>query len=150
MLIAFSWSLVLILAAGFSLFVWLLHASVLWLLAGGAAMAPTLSSAPVIPVLSQWWAVWLPAEWVGAAQATATAVWPWIQSAAGALPALASWLTPLAWVVWGGGMVLLLGAGVLVHVLSRAVGRHVPSGAGKPAWQSAISQVFSHYASRKH
>jgi len=122
MLVATTWSLVVVLVALFSLGLWLLHAFSVWSLSSAGALAgasPTLASSG----LPDWLAVWVPAEWLDMLRSGIEALGPWVSAALAALPALAQWLTPLAWLVWGLGVLVLLAGGGVVHLLARMAGR---------------------------
>lgn len=116
MLLAMTWFVVLVLASIYSAGVWLLHAIAVWSLSGVGALA---GSSPAVgaPSVPAWAGVWLPAEWLAVAQAGGEAAMPWIEAALAALPSLAQWLTPMAWALWAVGLLLLLVAGGLVHLL---------------------------------
>jgi hypothetical protein len=50
-------------------------------------------------------------------KATSASVLPWVESALNALPSVGSWLSPLAWTVWGVGFVILAVGAALLHAL---------------------------------
>ncbi len=112
MLFLAVWAVVLVLLA-----VW---SSVVW--AGQALLAGTLAHAGAIGAGGSWQlpealTQWLPvvmAEWLISTLETLT---PQLQSLAGWLPSLAGGVTFLSWVVWSLGALLLLGGGLLAHVM---------------------------------
>lgn len=120
MVYVISWGFVLLLLALWSTGVWALHAVAQWSFASMGALAGQSSSTQSLPVPA-WLEVWTPAGLVQDVQSAAAAVLPWVESAVSALPSLAGWLTPLAWVVWGIGFVLLaLGAAALHALIAMA------------------------------
>lgn len=129
MFYAMLWFLVLALLALWSACVWVLHGLAVWSLTGVGAMvgqSPQLERLPV----PQWIAIWLPPDLVPAVQASAAAVLPWLEAALSALPSLAGWLAPLAWVVWGLGFLVLALCGLALHA--------VIAMARRPAVQAAV------------
>lgn len=110
MVFVVGWVLVLLLLAVWSGVVW----------AGQALLAGTLSHVGAAGA-GEWrvpdalsggvpapWAEWL----AGAFETVA----PLLQGLVGLLPAVAGGITVLAWVTWGLGAALLIGAGVALHV----------------------------------
>lgn len=73
-----------------------------------------------IPV---WLAAWLPMDAVTALKTWLTALGPWIEQTLGLAPALAGWLVPLLWMVWGLGALVLALFGVAGSVLVAALRR---------------------------
>lgn len=90
-----------------------------------------------------WLADWLPMAAVTALKSWLTewiaAIGPWLDIAAASWPAvLGEWLVPLLWLLWGAGAVFLLGAGLIGHLLVRAIrGSGRPHGTPGPAQGSA-------------
>jgi hypothetical protein len=108
--IVLGWVLVLLLLAVWSALVW----------SGQALLSATLQHAGSLGSgdwsLPAAWAAWLPvpvAEWLAATLEDLT---PQLQALAGALPWLSGGVGVLAWVLWALGALLLVGAGVAVHV----------------------------------
>ena len=123
MLYAISWFLILALLAIWSVGVWGLHSIAAWSMHGIGAMVGQSSQMEVLPIPG-WVGLWFPADLVLAFKTGAAAVLPWVESLLSTLPALADWLAPVAWIIWGIGFVLLaLGALTLHAVVSMTYGR---------------------------
>jgi hypothetical protein len=116
MLVSISWFLVLAVIAAWSAGVWALHVLVVWSLSGAGALAGPSQKLEIL-ALPPWIEVWLPAEGWLAFQSAVKAFLPWVESALTALPQAVAWLSPLAWLVWGIGFLILLGGGAVVHGL---------------------------------
>lgn len=114
MFFALTWFLALTLLAIWSVTVWVLHALVLWSLTQVGALADQPQQMEALP---EWVTIWLPPDWMVAFKAITAAVLPVVDSAFSLLPSAANWLTPLAWVSWGMGLVILLGGGLAVTAL---------------------------------
>ena len=114
MLIAMTWILAVTLLAIWSVAVWVLHA----LVHGSLTHVGALVDQPQhLEALPEWIAVWLPPDWVLTFKAITAAVLPVVESAFSVLPSAAHWLTPLAWVSWGLGLVIVVGGGLAVTAL---------------------------------
>jgi hypothetical protein len=89
----------------------------------GSALQQAAPSAQQLPAdLPGWLAGWVdPAGWAGVVHATQQAL-QLVQSTLPAVGTATGWLEPLAWIVWGIGMVALLMVAVGSHWL---VGRRV-------------------------
>lgn len=112
MLYSVLWIVMLVLLAIWSTGVYVLHSLLVWSMASVgslAGQAPQLDSVTV----PGWLAVWLPPEWLPAFKATASSLLPWLESALSVLPSAATWLSPLAWLVWAIGL-LILAAGAAI------------------------------------
>ena len=110
----------MLLLALWSTCVWALHVIAQWSFASMGTLAGQSSPTQSLPVPA-WLEMWIPAGLMLDIKSTAAAVSPWIESAMSALPSLAGWLTPLAWMVWGVGFVLLaLGAAALHALIAMA------------------------------
>jgi len=92
--------IVLVLLAIWSTAVWVLHFVLAWSMTGAGALAGQM----------QRLGVWLPPEWWLTFKAIAADLLPWLESLLSLLPGAAAWLSPLAWVVWGAGLLVLLAA----------------------------------------
>jgi len=114
MFFALTWFLALTLLTIWSVTVWVLHALVLWSLTQVGALADQPQQMKALP---EWVTIWLPPDWMVAFKAITAAVLPVVDSALSVLPSAANWLTPLAWVSWGIGLVILLGGGLAVTAL---------------------------------
>lgn len=120
MLYAISWFLVLALLATWSTSVWLLHAVAVWSLTGvGAGVGAMVGQSPKLDRLPipGWAALWFPADLILIVKTSAAALLPWVESALSALPSVAGWLAPLAWVVWGAGFLVLAIGALALHAL---------------------------------
>ncbi|MES2942082.1 MAG: hypothetical protein V4772_04335, partial [Pseudomonadota bacterium] len=61
-------------------------------------------------------------------KASFAALLPWLESILSALPSLAGWLAPLAWIVWALGFLLLAICALALHALiSMARRKAVPA-----------------------
>ena len=114
------WTLTAVCAAGWSLLCWALHQ----LLTGPDWQA--LGKGAWLDWLTQWripagLADWLPLGAIGELQAWLTTLGPWVESALSQAPGLLGWLTPLVWVGWVLGMLLLTMLGVAGSVLVLAI-----------------------------
>ncbi len=116
MLVSISWFLVLAVIAAWSAGVWALHFLVVWSLSGAGALAEPSQKLETL-ALPPWIEVWLPADGLLAVQSAVKVFLPWVESALAALPQAVAWLSPLAWLVWGFGFLILLGGGAVVHGL---------------------------------
>lgn len=131
---ALLWAVAALLATGWSLLVWAAVSLTGWVLGAVPAGSTTgladavrqLTLPPVPEVL----APWFDTGWWTAMQTLIADMlaWlgPWLPSAA----TLMGWLTPLAWIVWGLGLLTLLSLTGLTHWLLRRFGsRPTPPGA---------------------
>ncbi len=96
-----------VLLAIWSTSVWILHSLLVWSMSGAGVLAGQTHRLESVAVPA-WLAPWVPPEWLLTFKAAATGLLPWLESALSALPSAATWLAPLAWVVWAIGLVLLL------------------------------------------
>jgi len=101
--------IVLVLLAIWSTAVWVLHFVLAWSMTGAGALAGQMQRLETL-VLPDWLGVWLPPEWWLTFKAIAADLLPWLESLLSLLPGAAAWLSPLAWVVWGAGLLVLLAA----------------------------------------
>jgi hypothetical protein len=115
MLIALVWFVVLAALAAWSMCVWLLHSIALWSATGAGSLVARSKQIDGL-ALPNWVSVWVPPDLMLALKSTVSTVLPFAESAIGTLPAVAAWLSPLAWIVWGFGALLLMAIGALVHV----------------------------------
>lgn len=116
MLYAIAWFAVLLLVGLWSLTAWALHGIAAWVV----AQAGSVTSGGMGwegPVLPDWLAVWMPAEWLQAVGSMVSSLAPFVESALQAAPSLTGVLTVAAWVIWALGSSLLLLLGVGVHLL---------------------------------
>ena len=77
--------------------------------------------------MPEWLTAGLPAGVVEAWLAWAQSFLPWLQSLLLQAPALVGWLSPVIWIGWGLGALLLLLAGIALNVVIRLfAGRRTP------------------------
>jgi len=121
MWIALGWVLVLLLLAGWSALVWTGSALLTALLAHAGTLGAGDWSLPepLAGILPTW-----AAEWLAATLENWT---PQLQSLGGLLPSLSGGVTVLAWGVWLVGAVMLLVAGLAVHVAIALCRKAMPS-----------------------
>ncbi len=106
MLYTVFWIVVSMLLAIWSTGVWVLHSLLVWSMAGAGALAGQAQRLDDVTVPG-WLALWLSPEWMLALKAAASTLLPWLESALSLLPSAASWLSPLAWLVWAIGLLVL-------------------------------------------
>lgn len=134
---AISWLIVFFLLAMWTLLAWATHAAVQWVagLSGaqvGAATGGVTEAAKQMGALRlpEWLTVWLPAGVLEPWADMAASLMPWITSMLGQAPALVAWLSPVVWVAWAIGAILLLALGAGLSLLVRIMkGRTL----GRPA-----------------
>lgn len=118
MLYTVSWFFALVLLAVWSACIWIAHSLASWSLTGIGSMVGHTQQIDRLP-MPDWIAAWIPPDLAFALKASAANVLPWVESALNALPSVGSWLSPLAWTVWGiGSVVLAVGAAVLHALIS--------------------------------
>lgn len=113
---ALVWMLTGLCAAVWSLLVWATHALVTgpdWQALGDGAWMDWLTRWRV----PAWLGDWLPLGAIGELQAWLTMLGPWVESLLTHAPGVLSWLTPLLWVGWALGMLVLVLLGVAGSVL---------------------------------
>lgn len=116
MLYIVSWFFVLTLLAIWSACIWIAHSLASWSLTGIGSVVGQTQQMDRLPI-PDWIAAWIPPDLVLALKATSAGVLPWVESALNALPSVGSWLSPLAWTVWGVGFVILAVGAALLHAL---------------------------------
>jgi hypothetical protein len=116
MLYIVSWFFVLTLLAIWSACIWIAHSLASWSLTGIGSVVGQTQQIDRLPI-PDWIAAWIPPDLVLALKATSAGVLPWVESALNALPSVGSWLSPLAWTVWGVGLVILAVGAALLHAL---------------------------------
>jgi hypothetical protein len=122
---AISWFLVFALLAIWSLGVWMFHVFAAWSITGVGALADHSQTIEQV-VLPGWAALWAPSELLLVMKASAEAVLPWISAALSALPNAVGWLSPLSWLLWSFGFVVLLAGGLALHALIAMARRQAP------------------------
>ena len=115
MLLAIAWFVVLALLAFWSMCVWLLHSIAVWSTTGAGSLVAQSKQIDSL-ALPNWVGVWVPPELMLALKSSVSTALPFVESALGALPAATAWLSPLAWIVWGFGALLLIAVGAVIHV----------------------------------
>jgi len=106
MLYSVLWIVMLVLLAIWSTGIWVLHSLLVWSMSGAGALAGQAQRLDSVN-LPDWLALWLPPEWVLALTDAASSLLPWLESALSVLPSAATWLSPLAWLVWAIGLLIL-------------------------------------------
>lgn len=122
MFLAISWLLMLMLLAVWSVSVWMLHAFMAWTMNSAgtlAGMSPSFENLALPTSFMQW----IPTDLMLVFESTATMVWPFIEYGVSTLPSIAGWLAPLAWSIWGIGLLTLLAIGAVLHVVIFATQR---------------------------
>ncbi len=115
MFLAIAWFAVLTLLSAWSTCVWLLHSVTVWSMTGAGSLAAQSKQIDSL-ALPSWIGVWVPPDMMLALKASVSTLLPVVESALGALPAATTWLTPLAWTLWGIGALLLVAVGAVMHV----------------------------------
>lgn len=122
MLYSTLWIVMLVLLAIWSTGVWVLHSLLVWSISGVGALAGQAQQADSV-TLPGWLLVWLPPEWMPALEATASSLLPWLESVLSMLPGVANWLSPLAWLVWALGLLMLAAVAAIGQALIWTTGR---------------------------
>lgn len=125
MFLAIAWFVVLALLAAWSTCVWLLHSITVWSMTGAGSLAAQSKQIDSL-ALPSWIGVWVPPDMMLALKASVSTLLPLVESAMGALPAATAWLTPLAWISWGIGALLLMAVGAVMHVVMSIVRKRAP------------------------
>jgi hypothetical protein len=114
------WGVVGLLVALWSAVCWAVHA----LLSGGVgAIGDAGVPWPEQWHIPLWLADWLPMAAITTLKTLLTVWGPWLAEQLAALPGLLAWLTPLLWLVWGLGTLMLAGCGLVGSVAVAAVRR---------------------------
>lgn len=127
-MIAAIWVAVAVLAALWTGLAALLAQLTDWLsaaMASGAA-GSALDQIGQWPVPA-WLAPWVDPAWVETMQASALEWLQWLSAAMPAIGGLMGWISPLVWLLWGLGLVVLLCVGGGLHFLARRFDRVVPA-----------------------
>jgi len=74
-----------------------------------------------------WLAPWVDPAWVETMQASVLEWLQWLSAAMPAIGGLMGWISPLVWLLWGLGLVVLLCVGGGLHFLARRFDRVVPA-----------------------
>ncbi len=127
-MIAAIWVVVVVLAAFWTGLAALLAQLTDWLsaaMASGAA-GSALDQIGQWPVPA-WLAPWVDPAWVETMQASVLEWLQWLSAAMPAIGGLMGWISPLVWLLWGLGLVVLLCVGGGLHFLARRFDRVVPA-----------------------
>ena len=128
MLYAFTWTIVFMLLALWSLAAWALHAAGTWTATNAGAVTGAASSVELR--LPDWLAPWVPPEIAQSFTSLLSGLGPLVDNLLQAAPALASGLTVATWVIWGIGSVLLVALGAGAHLLIAVWQRRGGGGGG--------------------
>ena len=128
MLYAFTWTIVSMLLALWSLAAWALHAAGTWTATNAGALTGAASSVELR--LPDWLAPWVPPEIAQSVSQMLAGLGPVVDGLLQAAPALAGGVTVATWVVWGIGSVLLVLLGAGLHLLIALWRRRSSSGFG--------------------
>ncbi len=123
-MIAAIWVVVAVLAAFWTGLAALLAQLTDWLsaaMASGAA-GSALDQIGQWPVPA-WLAPWVDPAWVETMQASVLEWLQWLSAAMPAIGGLMGWISPLVWLLWGLGLVVLLCVGGGLHFLARRFDR---------------------------
>lgn len=126
-MIAAIWVVVAVLAAFWTGLAALLAQLTDWLsaaMASGAA-GSALDQIGQWPVPA-WLAPWVDPAWVETMQASVLEWLQWLSAVMPAIGGLMGWISPLVWLLWGLGLVVLLCVGGGLHFLARRFDRVVP------------------------
>lgn len=138
MLYVLMWAMFGLLFIFWTAAAWSLHLAAQWFagLAPAKLEAATTAAGDAarqaVPMLGlpEWLTAGLPTGLVEAWLAWAQSFLPWLQSLLLQAPALVEWLSPVIWIGWGLGALLLLLAGIALHVVMRIfAGRRSPPAA---------------------
>lgn len=127
-MIAAIWVVVVVLAALWTGLAALLAQLTDWLsaaMASGAA-GSALDQIGQWPVPA-WLAPWVDPAWVETMQASVLEWLQWLSAVMPAIGGLMGWISPLVWLLWGLGLVVLLCVGGGLHFLARRFDRVVPA-----------------------
>ena len=127
-MIAAIWVVVAVLAAFWTGLAALLAQLTDWLsaaMASGAA-GSALDQIGQWPVPA-WLAPWVDPAWVETMQASVLEWLQWLSAVMPAIGGLMGWISPLVWLLWGLGLVVLLCVGGGLHFLARRFDRVVPA-----------------------
>lgn len=116
MLYSVLWIVTLVFLGIWSTGVWMLHGLLVWSLSGAGALADQAQQLGSVN-LPAWLVPWLPPEWAQLLQDLAASLLPALESALAMLPSAAGWLSPLAWLVWALGLLILLAAAAFGQTL---------------------------------
>jgi len=116
MLYSVLWTVLLVLLALWSTGVWMLHGLLVWSISGAGALAGETQRLESV-AMPGWLSAWLPTEWLLTFKTILASLLPWLESVLAMLPSAVSWLSPLAWVVWAIGLIVLASGAAIGHAL---------------------------------
>lgn len=127
MLYLLMWAMIGLLFIFWTVVAWGLHLAAQWFAGLEPAQLESATTAAgdaarqAIPLLGlpEGLTAGLPAGMVEAWQALVQSFLPWLQSLLQHVPGLVSWLSPAIWIGWALGALLLLFAGIALHVVIR-------------------------------
>jgi hypothetical protein len=127
MLFALVWVMIGLLMVFWTAAAWGSHLAAQWLAGLVPAKLETATTAAgdaarqadSLLGLPEWLTAGLPAGVLEAWLAAAQSFLPWLESLLLQAPALVGWLSPVIWIGWGLGTLLLLLAGIALHVAVR-------------------------------
>ena len=122
MLYSVLWAVLLVLLAIWSAGVWMLHALLVWSISGAGVLAGQAQRLESVAV-PDWLSAWLPPEWLLTFKTALSSLLPWFESGLAMLPSAAGWLSPLAWVMWAIGLLVLASVAAVGHELIWATHR---------------------------
>ena len=127
-MIAAIWVVVAVLAAFWTGLAALLAQLTDWL---SAAMASGAAGSALDQIgqwpMPAWLAPWVDPAWVETMQASVLEWLQWLSAAMPAIGGLMGWISPLVWLLWGLGLVVVLCVGGGLHFLARRFDRVVPA-----------------------
>ena len=127
-MIAAIWVVVAVLAAFWTGLAALLAQLTDWL---SAAMASGAAGSALDQIgqwpMPAWLAPWVDPAWVETMQASVLEWLQWLSAVMPAIGGLMGWISPLVWLLWGLGLVVLLCVGGGLHFLARRFDRVVPA-----------------------
>lgn len=135
MLYVLIWAMFGLLFVFWTAAAWGLHLAAQWFAGlapaklGAATTAAGDAARQAVPLLGlpEWLTAGLPAGLVEAWLAWAQSFLPWLEWLQQQVPALVGWLSPAIWIGWGLGALVLLLAGIALHVVIRLfAGRGTP------------------------
>lgn len=119
-MVAVVWVGVVVLLVLWSLGAWAVHGLAVWSLSHAETVASGVGSAQ-LGDLPPWLRMGLPVEWLTSLHAWVQAGVPAVEGLLGWVGSLASALSMVVWGLWSVGAVLLVGVGVVAHVVLRRV-----------------------------
>jgi hypothetical protein len=119
------WSVIGMLAAAWSLAAWAVHSLIAWIGDHGAGMDNWYEAIDRF-TLPFWLEPWFSSETLALLKTLLVHIGPLLEKAVAAIPALLDWLTPLFWMTWGAGVLMLLALGALLSAIVRFASKTRP------------------------